>query len=126
MVEQKPDLEALFPGKRRRKLVEEFVEKVSSRPGVEKVISVDIGTDKPHQRVMVMTEGAELGIPTSAEMDEVMGAFFLTCQTPYQQNLLGHVPAITESLFEEDRKTVNTLIGKEVNVLWEKPKEPGL
>jgi len=122
MIEAQPDLAELFPNKRRRTLVERFVENVSVKPGVEKVVSVDNGTEKPHQGVMVITAGADfLPIPTSAEMDEVLAAFFYTCQTPYKQELLGHVPTVTQALFEEDRQNVDTPIGKEVHVLWQKP-----
>jgi len=123
MAEEEPNLQELFPGKRRRTLVENFVKNVSERPGVEKVISVELGEKKPRQELMVMTEGADFDIPTSAEMDEVRSAYFYTCQTPYRQALLGHVPAVTELELVSFRQTWAEFMGKEVHVLWQKPVE---
>ena len=127
MVEQTPDLSALFPKESQRDLVQRFVGDVSGRLGIEKVVSVDAGLDlEQDQRVLVITEGTqkELGdVPTSAELDEVLFAITSVCKTDQDLLELGYIPTYTESQFQQYRHDVDEYLGKEVHVLWQKPAE---
>lgn len=120
MIEQDHDLSHFFPDPQRRTLVERFIGNVTARPAIEKVVVVDTGIEEPFQRLIVFSEGAADGFPTSCEQDEVVFAKKYTCKDRADAKLLGYIPIFTEPLFNEEREQYDELQGKEVHVLWQK------
>lgn len=122
MVERNPDLSQLFPNPQRRTLVEKFIGDISTRPAIEKLVTVDTGIEEPYQRLIVFSEGADHGFPTSCEQDEVVFAKKHACSSRAEGELLGYIPIFTEPLFNTERQYYEELVGKEIHILWEKTK----
>lgn len=127
-IEQNPDVwEKLFPFELRRELARKFVEEAARIPSVVKIVAMQVGKDsgKHHQRIFVMTRGIFNGaIPSQEEMNEVDRAFFEVCPDKTSQDVLGHIPVLTEPLFFEDRHHLYEVRFRKVIVLYQRNREP--
>ena len=129
-IEHEPDdiYVRIFPFEPRRELARKFVEEVSKLDCVKKVFAMQVGRDDQEHfnRVFVITNSSEYGIPIVEDMDAIIKVWSKVCTDSSARENLGHVPILTEELFDEDRQELLSIRYKETTDLWERTSQETL
>lgn len=127
-IEKNPQIwERLFPDSKRRRLAQEYTQRLSEIEGVNRVVAikVDNGDEKePEQRqmVLVFTEGSDT-TPNLDILEEVLSAYNEVCSDKSTRELLGQAQVVTRGMFANTVLIDPGYEGFELTTLWQKPKK---